>query len=774
MACISGFTIGGYYNYIDCCGNNQTGLSAGLQDVCVDVAYSGTAIGVILDSGSTCTIDCNQGPLSYNFQVTGICSAATGSVIINSFGGIPPYTIDPITPEGSGLSAQTSSTPITYTGLTGGTYVFRMNDSLGLQNNELYINVNISDCFVAEINDISGTTCGLDNGYFSVSASSTSSPYTILLYKDGTLNQFNTTNTLPYEYPNLGSGIYYADIYDYGYSTAKTENVVISGSTGVDFGFWKVNTSTCVIDQGKIAVTGITGNPPYSYLWNNGETGQLITGLTKGTYSCTITDSLGCETTKSEIIGEAEPLGVGLISSTNPSCFLSDGTLSFTITGGTRPLYYSSTTSQIGYTFGDTFTITDLSTGSYGVNVRDANFCELNLTGFVSPKNGFDVVNTVINNSNCSQNNGSVSVEIAGLSGFYSYALSGQNTGDVYLNTSQNQSYTFNNLTNDSYLLIISGSGNDCVYVNTVSVNSEQKFSVSATTTGSTCGEQNGVIQVQVSSGYTGVLDYILSNGQTLINTSLTSYTFNNLSNGIYSLKVVDEDGCEISQEINLISEGNLVTSIKTTNCTTGNNGVAQVVIYQGEPTFTYEWSDNVPGTQTGSTVTGLTSGDYEVVITDSNGCKNTQKFNIICESVLVQNYEIYTLCEDTFTTTTGNKRGFGEMLNEGFIDITSGYTDCYFSSATFTCNININGSAHTQTFYTATTLNDVPEDTDWITTIEGVLSSISEVGTYSVDVLNNNLQVKSNCNGDDDPLGGKSISIGLTITYDVYCLEPA
>ncbi len=88
--------------------------------------------------------------------------------------------------------------------------------------------------------------------------------------------------------------------------------------------------------------------------------------------------------------------------------------------------------------------------------------------------------------------------------------------------------------------------------------------------------------------------------------------------------------------------------------------------------------------------------------------------------------------------------------------------------------NININGSAHTQTFYTATTLNDVPEDTDWITTIEGVLSSISEVGTYSVDVLNNNLQVKSNCNGDDDPLGGKSISIGLTITYDVYCLEPA
>ena len=30
MACISGFTLGGYYNYIDCCGLVQTGLSSGL------------------------------------------------------------------------------------------------------------------------------------------------------------------------------------------------------------------------------------------------------------------------------------------------------------------------------------------------------------------------------------------------------------------------------------------------------------------------------------------------------------------------------------------------------------------------------------------------------------------------------------------------------------------------------------------------------------------------------------------------------------------------
>ena len=67
MACITGFTTGGYYEYIDCCGLNQTGLSPGLESVCADQAYSGTAVGVILDSMSVCTDSCDTGTLSYNF-----------------------------------------------------------------------------------------------------------------------------------------------------------------------------------------------------------------------------------------------------------------------------------------------------------------------------------------------------------------------------------------------------------------------------------------------------------------------------------------------------------------------------------------------------------------------------------------------------------------------------------------------------------------------------------------------------------------------------------
>ena len=178
MACVSGLT-NGVYSYVDCCGNLQAGVSLGVG-ICIDDAYSGSSSGVYIATGQTCTQNCNTGILTYTFTVTGVCDSSSGTTVITPFGGVLPYTIDNIIP--GTISAQTSNGPFTYTGLTGGTYVFRLNDSLGLQNNEAFINVFVSECFVADITDTT-TTCGLDNGFVSVSATSTNSPYNIILYK---------------------------------------------------------------------------------------------------------------------------------------------------------------------------------------------------------------------------------------------------------------------------------------------------------------------------------------------------------------------------------------------------------------------------------------------------------------------------------------------------------------------------------------------------------------------------------------------------------------
>lgn len=109
-------------------------------------------------------------------------------------------------------------------------------------------------------------------------------------------------------------------------------------------------------------------------------------------------------------------------------------------------------------------------------------------------------------------------------------------------------------------------------------------------------------------------------------------------------------------------------------------------------------------------------------------------------------------------------------MLNEGYLDITSGYTGCSLNSAQLTCEVEINGSTYTQTFYTTTTLNDVPQDTLWQTTIEDILSGILQVQSYEINLLNNTLTIYSNCDGDDDPLSDADFSLSLSIVYDVVC----
>ena len=762
MACVSGLT-NGVYSYTDCCGYLQTGASVG-ESICLNQSFTGSSFGVYIATGITCTQNCNQGPLDYSFSLTGVCSAATGTLVFYPSGGIPPYTIDSVfTPS---LSAQTGMTSITFTGLTAGTYVFRLNDSLGVVNNDVFINVTVSGCFDAKIVNTSGTTCGQSSGGFQISAATSGAPYTLLIYKDGTFSSSSVATSLPTTIQNLSSGVYYAVVVDNGLATAITENVVVSASTAVDFGFWKVDTSQCALNWGKLAATGATGTGPFTYSWSNGQTTQVITGLTQGTYSCTVTDSLGCQTTKSETIGVALPLGLSFLTAVQPSCFQNDGSLTFTISGGTSPLYYSASTGVVGYTLSDTFSISGLSAGNYDVVVRDASLCEVIVNGNLTTPGGFDIVDIITTNPVCNASGGTINVSVGGTNQSYQYTLSGQTSGLVQSNISPNQIYTFTNLPTDIYLVTISGTASTCVYSQQVSVTSTPKFSVSATTTGSTCGQLNGTAIIQVSTGYTSPLDYILSNGDTLIDSPLSAITYTSLAAGAYSISVTDADGCVVTQTFNITTGGNLVTGIETTNCTGANDGIASVTIFDGSPPFTYLWSNG----QTGSSVNNLGAGNYNVTITDASGCTQTQSFTLDCVGNLLSSYQTFNLCTNTFTTTAGNQRGLIEMLNEGYLDITSGYTNCTFNSAVFTCEIDVNGSAFTQTFYTATTLNDVPQDTVWQSTIENILSTISQVESYEIDLLNNTLTILSNCNGDVDPLADAEFTLGLEIVYDVTC----
>jgi gliding motility-associated-like protein len=58
-------------------------------------------------------------------------------------------------------------------------------------------------------------------------------------------------------------------------------------------------------NTGSANIAPVAGIPPYSYAWSNGSSGAEVTGLQAGSYSVSITDSVGCSSTISFNIQQA-------------------------------------------------------------------------------------------------------------------------------------------------------------------------------------------------------------------------------------------------------------------------------------------------------------------------------------------------------------------------------------------------------------------------------------------------------------------------------------
>ncbi|TAH43380.1 MAG: T9SS type A sorting domain-containing protein, partial [Bacteroidetes bacterium] len=120
--------------------------------------------------------------------------------------------------------------------------------------------------------------------------------------------------------------------------------------------------------NGSITATGSGGTSPYSYVWSNGATTQSITNVPAGTYTVTVTDSLGCMNTRTFVILEPAKIS-GAATSTAALCNLLNGTATVFPSGGNAPYTYLWNNGQTGQT------ATGLGAGSYSVIVTDANGC---------------------------------------------------------------------------------------------------------------------------------------------------------------------------------------------------------------------------------------------------------------------------------------------------------------------------------------------------------------------------------------------------------------
>lgn len=707
--------------------------------------------------------------LNYNITVTGDCSN-NNSGAFNLFvsAGTPPYTVQFLNP--SYASQTITNQPASLVGLASNVYQIRVNDSSLPTNNEFLLNIPISSGVCGSIVAVQNTTCGIDNGSVTGSSTSLYSSTNYFLY-DINNNYLTsaTTNTNQVVFGELSAGTYYLGVTDLGGCTAFTQSFIIEESEPLDFGLYVVPNSSCGgTPIGKIFVTGQTGQAPYSYLWDNGQTGSTITGLTSGVYSVAVTDAFGCTLSKSATLTDVSPVGLGIFTSTAPTCLLSNGVINMTITGGTEPFYYSASTGDVLVSYSRTFTLSGLSAGQYNFQVTDAGLCQMFAGTTLETPGGITSVTVQGQNSTCSSTNGSITVNVVGGNSPYTYTLI-YPTGNQ-LNVSNSQTtQIFNNLSGGTYTVGVSDN-TGCSFLEEVTLVAQNKFTISTQVIGTSCNQNNGSVTISTTTGATLPLDYSVDGVQNVIDTNLTAVTFNNLSSGTHVITVTDADGCVQTTNILVPSSQALNYTLYSTSCGSGANGKITAFITSGEPPFSFNWSDNVPSDPQQIQVSGLTGGTYSLTVVDANGCSLTRTTTITCATNSTS-YQTYTMGAEVFNIQSPTKFGLLQMLNEGYFDLTSGNTGCDLVSASFTAKVSVNpsGIIVSQNFFTSTSLVQVPTDNQWYDTIRTLLLSIPGVGNVIIDSLNNQITIETSRN--NTSLQGEELVIDLVIDYNIICL---
>jgi uncharacterized delta-60 repeat protein len=709
--------------------------------------------------------------LSYTSSITGDCSNTNlGAFTINIDGIAPNYTIQRLSPTTGTTSLGAGVTTYTQTNLSAGTYSFNIIDSCVSGNTVLPVNIYISSGTCISITDIKNTVCDANNGSLTATTSNFYGTSNYFLYNEITgLIRTETPNYNFYVFDNLSSGTYYVIADDGGGCTGKSESVIIKNSSDLSFGLYKVDNAGCAVDSGKIFITGLTGTPPYSYLWSNGEVTDNISGLTGGSYSVTVTDSSNCSISNATVIYDVPQVGLGALYLTQPSCFTADGEVQIIITGGTPPFYYLGSNGVTNITFDRTVTFTGLGPGGFTIQVTDAGLCNFNTsTKLLTPK-GMSTVSVDITNSKCNDFSGKIGpIVVFGGTSPYTFSLTDSN-GNVNSETVYTPNWIFNGLSADTYTLTITDNGG-CTFTSAYTINNQVLFDLNLSTIGTTCSGNDGSVYLEITSGGTPPYKYEI-NGS-VINTSLTTYTFTNLTSGNYTASVTDSTYCKQSKQFTIDSSNTVdfhLLGVDSIN----DDGSISAYITNGKPPFTLHWDGEVGG-QTGMTITDLSSGKYSLRVVDSNGCSKMKRMPIKNQTEY-SSTGFYSVCSTTIlnepiTIQTGPK----QLLNEGYNELISEnpeYTNCVLSSATFQMLVTAGTNTNSSVFYTSYSLLDYPSDERLYAEIQTLLEGLPQIGNVDINLITNTIVVTTNC--DLESLVNTNLNVVIRIDYDIRCVCP-
>ncbi len=330
--------------------------------------------------------------ISVNISPTdATCTESDGSAIAFGSGGVSPYTY-------SWSNGQTGQTATNLSGSIN--YNVIATDANGCTGtNSVYLSTStpITVTYTSTV-----SSCTIPTGSATVTPIGGTAPYTIVWNTSPSVTGATISNFAP--------GTYSFVVTD-AVGCVRTGAAVIDPVSTISAS-GQGSTVPCPNTIGNAAISVSGSNPPFTYAWSNGATTSQISGVQLGSYSCLITDAVGCKVTKYAYVNSISNLNIGM-STTPVSClYNTDGSAIAQVTGGTAPYTYS-------YSNGNTTAnATTMGMGCYWLTVSDVNGCS-NSTHFTitNAATSTDCYCTIEGNvfldgnANCTLDGGEVGVE---------------------------------------------------------------------------------------------------------------------------------------------------------------------------------------------------------------------------------------------------------------------------------------------------------------------------------------------------------------------------
>ncbi len=417
---------------------------------------------------------------------------------------------------------------------------------------------------------------------------------------------------------------------------------------------------------GEIAISVLNVEAQYYYEISSGGTvvdtygpsidnNYTFENLNDGVYDVTVTTDDGCDYTEQVTINDLTDLELSARVSQHITC--KEGNILMESTGGKTPHTYAiwsyiddNGVTQISYpsvndipaSAYQTSQIFDiLDPGQYTFVVVDRNNChDISNTVTIEFRPAADFDPTTVTDVLCyGDATGAITFNLISSNGYqltyYLFDATGfdEDNFDVNNALATNTSGNFPGLTDGDYVVVINqrkGSA-DCDYFeySTISAPSFALDADAILTQDFTC-LQDGIIEAQNVTGGTAPYEYSID-GVSFGN----SPTFNNLTDGTYTITVRDASGCTYVTNPVTINPLDPPTDIDFSatdpQCPTFVSDVT-LTVTGGEPNLIYEIispAGSAVNNGNNSTFTGLNPGTYMFRVTDNDGCFYDESFTI-------------------------------------------------------------------------------------------------------------------------------------------------